>query len=159
MEKEHEAFSDAEKMSSLICDFSHTGLDGHWYGSSHGFHPRGIIRNGILFQDEWNSNNYTYIKIPDSPDIQFTTPEYCPTAWHSNATPEPIEGELTTIWARGKWGEVDDRIKIKVIKTFNQLMSELAVAKDKIIKKEQNEKRSREQEAIAKKVALTNAWI
>ena len=158
LNKIEEYLSDAGKMSSLVCDFAHYHLKGFWFGSSHGSHPRGVIRNSILFQDGWNSNNYVYIKIPDKPGIEFHAAENAPTCMTATDTPHPKEGKLHTVWRCGKWATDDENIKKLVIKTLEELISELEAAKKEKIKREKKKKKEDEAELQRKKKELKNNW-
>lgn len=100
---DHYTLSNRADMCDLLNNARCCKIPGYWEGSSHGYHPCGLLINGILFRNDWNTNNYCSISIADNPNIEFHPAEDCPRAWHAQAVPKPKEGNLTTVWSNGCW--------------------------------------------------------
>ncbi len=104
--KEHPALQSAAVMCDLLRDAMATEIQGSWRGDSHGYHPCGILKDGILFQNDWNTNKYCSIKLADDPKKDWIPADHGASAsrcYSSNATPRPKEGNLTTVWSNGGW--------------------------------------------------------
>ena len=77
-------------------------LAGFWSGSAFRDHPRGIIRERMIFTNKWNVHNYCDVKVITDPDAKVIMG--CQqSAAHGNPYPSVDRGELVTVYKDGRW--------------------------------------------------------
>jgi hypothetical protein len=99
----HPALSDAKLFCDIIGDAAACKLRGHWHGSVHGSHPRGIIRSGLRFRNDWHVGHYCCIAAAPDPNDEWTEPDNNSRAHGGDPLPHPKNGEEITVWSRGEW--------------------------------------------------------
>jgi len=75
---------------------------GHWSGSAFGHHPKGIMRERMVFTNEWNTNNYCSVRVMTDPEAKLVLGCQEPAA-HGNPNPTVSSGELVTVYRNGWW--------------------------------------------------------
>lgn len=124
-------------------------LDGHWSGSAYQCHPCGVIRKGIIFCNEWNTNNYCYASVMSDPSEGLNS--WCKNgrAMNGDPYPHPAKGSELKVYNTGSW-RVDGEWQQVIVDTLEELENEVEEAKiakewdDKIESIERKRKRDSE---------------
>lgn len=102
--EQHPALSSAATMCTILQKARDLRCEGNWFGSSHGYHPRGIRRGPFLFVNEWSTHNYCKVYLSQDPEAEWLDAEDCPRAWGVRAIPKPKgEVKLIQVWSSGSW--------------------------------------------------------
>lgn len=120
---------DASRFCSILTSASHYKLPGSWIGSAYRYHPRGVIRRGIIFTNDWSSYNYCSARVILDPTSKITNPINMPEAHHNRATPEPETGGTLRVYWTGEWREDDGPWRQIILDVLAGLETEIASAK------------------------------
>jgi len=96
---------EVSRFNRIVSEAARLKLPGHWHASSHGFHPRGVIRRPYILTDRWNTNGYCSAHVLTVPDSELKQTCDWPTYSHSKTFPEPLEGDAIAIYDTGRWLE------------------------------------------------------
>lgn len=101
MTEQHPALSNPSRMCGMLSMARKLHADGWWDGSSFRDHPCGIIREGLIFENEWRIGDSCEIRAMNNPreplGVWCRTPsaDGCP-------RPMPPSG-CVTVWRTGRW--------------------------------------------------------
>lgn len=131
----------AGRFCDLVAAAARHKLPGWWSGRSFRHHPRGVVRGGIIFTNEWSTHNYCLAEVMLDPTSPIAT--RCQDSRASgDASCKPVRGGLLRVYSSGSWSNDDGPWRDKIVKILEDLEAEIAAA-DAI----ELEKRKREQEA------------
>lgn len=111
-------------------------LRGWWQGSAFRSHPCGVIRNGIIFANQWNTNGYCYAEVildPTSP-IRFGQND---PAVSGDPYPRPERGGTLRVYYTGQWSQEDGVWRDIILATLDDLEREISEANNIQIQKDE----------------------
>lgn len=101
-------------------------LPGSWSGSSYRYHPCGVIREGMLFINKWNTHGYCEIFICDNIETEWTDSGDYPRS-SGDPVPKPVNGKLLEVFDTGTWKHEGPWVE-KAIRILASLENEILLA-------------------------------
>ena len=152
-----ELFESAKKMREFIDDAFNYEVEGYWSGSTHGYHPRGFLRDDILFVDEWHVNNYCYIYIVTERGCGWLKAQSNPRSIGGRPVPQPETGEKIQAWGTGSWSKKGPWCET-IDKLITQVRQEIEVKKKEKQEADQEKVDQEKKDRDRKEKDLVDQW-
>ena len=116
------------RFCDILADARHYRLPGAWSGSAFRSHPCGVVRNGIIFANAWNTNNYCHAEVLLDPTSPIKPGMNAPAAY-GDPYPHPERGGTLRVYWTGSWSGDDGPWRKIIVDTLAELVAEIEVAK------------------------------
>lgn len=116
------------RFCQILADARWFKLPGHWSGSAFRNHPCGVIRNGIIFANAWNTNDYCHAEVILDPTSKIVPGMNAP-ACHGDPYPHPERGGVLQVYWTGSWSNDDGPWRQIIVDTLAALEAEVEAAK------------------------------
>jgi hypothetical protein len=144
---------------NILADARRYKLKGHWQGSTHGCHPCGVFREGIIFTNHWHTADLCSAEVvldPTSPMAEISSD---PRSYGGNPYLRPERGGTLQVYYTGRWLEEDGPWRQKILKVLSDLEAEIIHKRreEEGQREAENQKKQREhaQKLEAARAALT----
>lgn len=117
----------ASKFCNILAGAYTHALPGFWKGSVYRSHPCGVVRRGIIFTNEWNTNDYCSASVILDPAAKLIKGDNCP-ASSGNPYIRPERGGTLEVYGTGRWSRDDGPWRQIILEVLIDLEKEIAVA-------------------------------
>lgn len=151
---QHAALTDRHRFCDLLAEARRLGVRGAWEGSAFRDHPCGVIRDGLIFTNDWHVDDFCSIRAMKAPAEPI--PGWCQDSL-AYRSPHPLPPSGTVeVWRNGRW-LLDGPWQEKASKIIDDIQREVCDLKqaeaDAIRAKEDAAAMRRASELAALKVA------
>lgn len=147
--------------AAVFCDLLASArrhkLPGYWEGSAYCHHPCGVVRRGIIYTNEWNTNNYCSAEVMLDPTSPLAPRCRNPRAY-GDPSCRPERGGTLRVYSDGNWSKDDGPWRAEILRTLEDLRREIAEAEAREAA-EQEAGRQVAADVHAKRVAAARAAL
>ena len=120
----------AQQFHDIVASAAEYKLCGAWHGSGFRHHPRGVIRNNIIFQADWSVHHYCSASVILDPSSPIIAPISAPASHHNRTSPTPERGGTLRVYWSGSWSGDDGPWRQIIINVLADLSAEISAAQE-----------------------------